>query len=232
MKTFLEKLRRFIDFCLCAYFLPEVISAVRFLGIKALTSIAEKSFLYVISKNVSSEGDILEIGSFMGSSSILLAAGNELSINRGIVWLIEPYPKPNKDQFFNVFRKRRLDKYIKLVDKTSEEARNVVDSKFRFIFIDGNHEYEYVKKDILLWQECLNEEGIIAFHDRTWDGVSKAIDELIRKSDNFTILGNISGILYAVKGKLINDDLVSRLNKLNELREKCIGIGINFGLKE
>jgi len=231
MKTFPEKARRFIDFCFCACFFPEVIGAARFLKIKGPTSIADKFFLYVISKNIPLEGDILEIGSFMGSSSILLAAGNELSVNKGIVWLIEPYPRPDKEQFFNVFRKHRLDKHIRLVDKASEEARGAVDSKFRFIFIDGNHEYEYVKKDILLWQECLKEGGIIAFHDYTLDGVSKAIDELIRRSDNFTILGNISGVLYAVKGKLVSDDLISRLNKLNKIREKCVSIAINFGLK-
>ncbi len=232
MKTSLGKLRRFIDFCICAYFFPEAIGIVRFLGIKGLNTIAEKTFLYTISKNISLKGDILEIGSFMGSSSILLAAGNELSLNKGIVWLVEPCPLPDKDQFLNIFRKHGVDKYIRLIDKTSEDARKAVDSKFRFIFIDGNHEYKYVYKDILLWQECLNEGGIIAFHDRTRDGVSRAIDELIRKSDIFTILGNVSGVLYAVKGNLINGNLISRLNKIDKLRNRWIDIAGTLGIKK
>jgi len=231
MRSFLSQVRRFIDFCLCACFFPEAISVLRFLGVKGQNTIAEKFFLYIISKNISLEGDILEIGSFMGSSSILLVAGNELSKHKGTVWLIEPYPQPNIEQFLEIFHKRGLDQYIKLIDKTSEEARDVVDSKFRFIFIDGNHEYEYVKKDILLWQECLVEGGIIAFHDRKFSGVSMAIAELIRRSDNFTILGNISGILYAAKGKPINDDLILRLNKINNLREKCIVVKSKIRMK-
>lgn len=49
-----------------------------------------------------------------------------------------------------------------------------------FIFIDGDHRYEYVKKDILLSQQLLKPMGTIAGHDyrdRSWPGVEKAVTE-------------------------------------------------------
>jgi predicted O-methyltransferase YrrM len=50
-----------------------------------------------------------------------------------------------------------------------------------FIFIDGDHRYETVKKDILLAMELLREGGVLAGHDythRDWPGVKKAVDEI------------------------------------------------------
>ena len=48
-----------------------------------------------------------------------------------------------------------------------------------FLFIDGNHSYEYVKDDFNNWSKYCKKGAYIIFHDysRHWPGVVKFIDE-------------------------------------------------------
>lgn len=71
---------------------------------------------------------------------------------------------------------------VKFVRKTSEEASvDFPDGYFDFVYIDGNHEYEYVTKDLNLWYPKVRGGGILCGHDYgnepTWMGVKKAVDE-------------------------------------------------------
>jgi hypothetical protein len=55
------------------------------------------------------------------------------------------------------------------------------DNYFDWVFIDGNHDYEYVKKDILSWWPKYKSGGCFGGHDYIgWDGVKRAVDELVR----------------------------------------------------
>lgn len=58
-------------------------------------------------------------------------------------------------------------------------ANKVEDNSLDFIFVDADHEYESVKKDILAWTPKLKERGMISGHDTHFDGVMKALKELI-----------------------------------------------------
>ena len=62
------------------------------------------------------------------------------------------------------------------------------DKEFDFIFFDGDHQYEAVKKDFKDWFPLLSSGGCLAFHDsgagerggpERWPGPSKLADELI-----------------------------------------------------
>jgi predicted O-methyltransferase YrrM len=55
------------------------------------------------------------------------------------------------------------------------------DESLDFCFIDGSHEYEDVKKDILAYLKKVKKGGILAGHDydSLWDGVIKAVDETL-----------------------------------------------------
>ena len=56
----------------------------------------------------------------------------------------------------------------------SAQAAREIDVAPDFIFVDGDHEYEGVKKDIESWTPKLKKGGIIAFHD--FNNVNPAID--------------------------------------------------------
>ena len=76
---------------------------------------------------------------------------------------------------------------VKLLDISSQDAAKVIprDAEFDFVFIDGDHSYEAVKKDILFWESILKKGGLLMGHDYKVNGggsrpgVDKAVDELI-----------------------------------------------------
>lgn len=189
---------------------------MRFSGIPSWTTLAEKLILYITSREIPVQGDLLEIGPAQGGTSIVLAAGNEASRVKGNLWLVGPIA-PNEEKFLNNFRAFNLEKRLKLVGKLSKDARKTVNSKFRFIFVDGNHGYDGVKNDILNWQDCLEEGGIIAFHDYfhpSWPGIRKAVEEFIEKSDKFVALGTIDSMFFARKDKFNDTDLLCHFQKV------------------
>jgi len=60
-----------------------------------------------------------------------------------------------------------------------EMADKVEDGSLDFIFIDADHVYESVKKDILAWIPKVREGGLVSGHDWDFPGVRQAIDELL-----------------------------------------------------
>ena len=216
---------------MCLFYFPQAMPLVRLCNVRGLHSMVEKIFLYVIARDIPVTGDILEIGSFAGSSALILARANQASGTPGALWLVEPQPQPDKETFLRMFKDRRLDARVRLVDRTSEEARSLINASFRFIFVDGNHEYEYVRRDIELWQDRLQPGGIIAFHDSRAPGVARAIQELIHGSGAYTVLGTVCSMCYASKGAYHRSAAVARLGSMNAMREKLIATARKLKLK-
>jgi hypothetical protein len=70
-------------------------------------------------------------------------------------------------------------------DWSSEAVKRFEDGSLDFVFIDGNHAYEYVVEDIALWSKKVRKGGIVSGHDfhdfsrtRRWDkmGVIPAVE--------------------------------------------------------
>lgn len=81
---------------------------------------------------------------------------------------------PFSDRWFNV-------------EKFSDEAVHDIDDDYDLIFIDGNHSYDYVKKDIELFYPKLKKGGTLAGHDykrpnNEHEGVTQAVNEFIDES--------------------------------------------------
>lgn len=60
-----------------------------------------------------------------------------------------------------------------------EMAEKVKDGELDFVFIDADHEYESVVKDIKAWMPKLKPGGMMSGHDAHFEGVLKAVNELI-----------------------------------------------------
>ena len=77
--------------------------------------------------------------------------------------------------------RNRLEPYdsVKFIKEYSGEALSELEGDFDFVYIDGNHEYEYVKQDLTNYYPMVKAGGILAGHDYTgmWPGVAKAVDE-------------------------------------------------------
>jgi hypothetical protein len=90
-----------------------------------------------------------------------------------------------KDQFFEKAKKRLKpwkDKVV-FIREYSTDAVNQVPDNLDFVYIDGNHDYEPVKKDIELYFPKVKSGGIIGGHDFDgyYPGVCQAVLEFAAK---------------------------------------------------
>jgi hypothetical protein len=90
--------------------------------------------------------------------------------NIGVTYLVDacngvggPTDVDDEDSFF------RKNFHPRLIKSTSEDAYYNFfvrqDIKIDFLFIDGDHSYEGVKKDFDLYSKLLSEKGVIVLHD-------------------------------------------------------------------
>lgn len=68
------------------------------------------------------------------------------------------------------------DKIIFIIEK-SEDATYKIPNELDFIYIDGNHEYEYVLKDIELYYNKIRAGGVIGGHDIIMSSVREAVED-------------------------------------------------------
>jgi hypothetical protein len=114
----------------------------------------------------------VEIGVKLGKNAKRIL--NNLHIKK--IYLIDPYDNIIERGFFwkqeytDCFSeaKNNLSKFeekIEFIKKKSEYASEDVPDNLDFVYIDGNHTYKYVKKDIELYYPKIKNGGIIGGHD-------------------------------------------------------------------
>jgi len=75
--------------------------------------------------------------------------------------------------------KYRLEKYpdATLIRKTGTEASfEIEDESLDFVFIDGDHHFDYVMEDILVWNRKVKKGGVVSGHDYFHFGDSGIIE--------------------------------------------------------
>ena len=179
--------------------------------------------LYDLAKTQPKNSVIVEIGSWLGKSTLWLLAGSSVG-NKIKVYAIDPhvgneehyqmYKAKEKDLVFfkndkiwtydlfekNIRKAGLWNLTIPLVMK-SEKASKFVIEPVSLIFIDGAHDYESVQKDYNSWAQKIVIGGIIAFHDArpNFKGVWKVINENIENNENWMIIEKVDSLLYARK---------------------------------
>jgi hypothetical protein len=82
-----------------------------------------------------------------------------------------------------------LKDYVTTIKGDSKEVYNMFEDKsIDFLFIDGSHTYESVKKDIELWLPKV--KHVISGHDYDWQSVAKAVDEIFPERRLWGMEGN------------------------------------------
>lgn len=150
-------------------------------------------FLFSIAEKNPAKGEIVEIGSCFGRSTIYLAQGSRRA-DRGKVWAVDPHTGDiawhlgrvsTYEVFLRNIRRFGVEDRVKPLKMTSKEAaQNWNGDPIRILFIDGWHSYEAVTEDILLWFPYLSSGGLIIFDDYPnpeFPGVRQAVDEQILK---------------------------------------------------
>jgi len=68
-------------------------------------------------------------------------------------------------------------------DYADNVLNSIPDNSLDFIFIDGDHSYEYAKNDITKWWSKVKVGGLFSGHDFSLPGVTKALKEF-REENN------------------------------------------------
>lgn len=150
--------------------------------------------LLFLSKNLDKTNyKMIEIGSYMGESTMLFASTCLFSK----IYSIDPHF--GKEEFNDMFdydwnlvqyeyktNLRLFDNIVHYKDYSFNVHNQFEDNSIDFIYIDGNHSYEAIKSDLELYLPKLKQNGIISGHDynkRAWPETVKAIHEIIGKPD-------------------------------------------------
>lgn len=170
------------------------------------------------------EGAVVEIGSFKGRSTACLCMGNRKNKHLSRVLSVDPH----FENTYEIFRKnmQRLG-YIGDIDiykMTSVEAIEDWKGKIRLLWIDGNHEYIAVKEDLLLWGRHLTDGGILLMDDSNSWGVKAVIEEFLLNTKEYSCLGRVGQVTYAVKGQHEPYAYFSQFKRLQNAREKLTPI--------
>jgi predicted O-methyltransferase YrrM len=87
-------------------------------------------------------------------------------------------------EFYNKEVANRYKNRLIAIEATSELAADqIADNSLDLVFIDANHSYDYVKKDIIKYTPKLKENGLLTGHDIDYPGVNRAVNEMIKQYD-------------------------------------------------
>lgn len=114
----------------------------------------------------------LEIGTYHGKSTNVLAG-------KGTVITIDTFPY----DYLKKFQENQPDNTIAIKGDSTKVVPTLT-GKFGLIFIDGNHNLEFVLQDGINCWERLEDSGVIAFHDyysQKWTDVKVAVNCLMGK---------------------------------------------------
>lgn len=177
------------------------ISMSEVFGVKGFLTQADILYLWNIGYNMKPNSKYLEIGSWMGLSSIMVAFGLLSNTNFfSKIYCVDPwYVMPEQENFSSLLdntnlyqtfldniSKTKVSRFIKPLRGKSLEVEKNLDplEKFDVIFIDGEHTFEACYDDIITWLPRLNENALMIGHDAAPEsGVEQALKKLAQETD-------------------------------------------------
>lgn len=109
--------------------------------------------------------------------------------------------RPSETQKNYFLAKERLAPYdAHLIRATSMDAVRNWEEELDFVFIDGNHKFDYVMQDIIEWGRVVRQGGYISGHDyrSRFPGVVTAVNAYVEAHDARLFLGD-EGIWFVEK---------------------------------
>ena len=198
----------------------------------------EAWLLFQLAQQSTGKGVIVEIGSWKGKSTICLALGSKQE-PKSPVYAIDPHVGSSEHQrtfgpistlkaFKKNIKKAEVASLVKMLVISSRKAAQNFSHPVELIFIDGDHNYQAVKRDFLDWSPHLVDGGIIAFHDTfSWPGPKKVVDKYLFKSAQFKNIRVIGSITFTRKTEhiLLLDKILNRyVLFLKRFRENILKI--------
>lgn len=125
----------------------------------------EQHWLFEYAANVPYTGFIVEIGAEYGMSASLFCKGAKPSVS---ITSVDLFPGDMLDKHLANLKEAGFAGRTKQVKGSSQQAltvEKVMVPTIDLLFIDGDHSYSGVVKDIALWTPLVKPGGVVAFHD-------------------------------------------------------------------
>lgn len=170
----------------------------------------EARFLGLLAAATPAEGVIVEIGSFKGKSTVMLASV-AAHYARGPVVAIDPHnapsvtdPKIEKgsstfDEFMASINKAQVASHVEVHRAHSHQIAKSWKRPIRLLWIDGDHTYQGVKQDFDGFSPYLCSGGVVAFHDslNAFEGPIRVFVESVLRDDRFGASGFVHSIAWS-----------------------------------
>lgn len=144
-------------------------------------------------------GRVVEVGRFSGGTAVLLALGARLGGQPGVV-SVDQVRLPAADHFCRV---NGLAGDVELLDGDSvaiatEWRQRQRDAGISLLFVDADHSYEGVTRDLASWVPHVVPGGTIALHDNTTPdcGVAKAVYRHLAGRDEFVNFRQVGSTVF------------------------------------
>ena len=155
-------------------------------------------YLEQIAKVNGSPAHFVEVGSWVGKSTVFMASkirdsGKQISFDCIDNWVGGTSGKANEvagvesvaasgrniySEFCGNLERCSVGEFVRPIrDDSATAATRYDDGSLDFVFIDADHTYEAVKRDISAWWPKVKSGGVLAGHDYDETGVKKAVDE-------------------------------------------------------
>lgn len=123
---------------------------------------------------------------------------------RDIVSMYEKYGDSLENIFKGIINKKGFSEQIKPYKGVAPLYAEVFSGFIRFAFIDGDHGYDAVCRDIKAVERFLMPGGWIAFDDAfsVYEGVNKAIEDLILDSNKYEYGQQLTRKCFAARRKV------------------------------
>lgn len=132
-------------------------------GVPGWETPAEQDLLFRLAGDVPKKGVIVEIGCEYGMSASLLLAGSHRSVR---VNSIDNFDEAAKQTFMNNLAEAGLGGRSSIMQADSYAAgMNWPNIPIDLLFIDGDHTFEGVQRDIEAWVPKVKVGGRVIFHD-------------------------------------------------------------------
>jgi predicted O-methyltransferase YrrM len=170
----------------------------------------ETRFLGLLAACVPARGTIVEIGSFKGRSTVMLA---KVASHYGLgpVVAIDPHNSPilldhqanpeasSYQDFLNSIRTAGVSNHVEPHVAYSTDVAESWHRPIRLLWIDGDHSYEGAKQDLDKFSPHLVPAGVVAFHDalNAFPGPIRVFVEDVLGSDRFGPAGFVHSIAWA-----------------------------------
>lgn len=154
--------------------------------------------------NIKDDEILVEIGSFMGRSTVAIAFACK-SKKKGKLLAIDPHRDTYTHRTCGVsdslsalksnVARNNLTRFVEIKRAKSKEAfGEYVNAKTKFVFIDGGHEYSQIRGDFLMWSTTLQPKGYLLLHDTlNIEGSRKVMFEIL-KHKQFAYIKNVGDL--------------------------------------